>query len=118
MATNLILDGNMTVTGTQTLSGSVAIGDASTDSIGFYGATKITQPTDASQAAVSSTAVAAVTSTAVVSVSATQWAFTSSAQGLSVLNSIGSLITSTNALTVHTNVMRAALVNLGLVKGS
>lgn len=113
MANNLSIDGAIATQGSAT-----QFGDASTDTIGFYGATAITRPTDANQAAVSSTQVTSVTSTAVVSVSATQWCFTASAQGLSVLNSIGSLITTTNALTIHTNVMRAALVNLGLVNGS
>lgn len=64
--------------------------------LGFFGATPVVQPTSASQAA--------VISTAPVSISATQWAFSTSAQALSILTFAVQL--------------RSDLVSLGLIKGS
>lgn len=79
------------------VSGNATLGNATTDTLAFYGAaTPQTQ-----QAA---TAQAVVASTAPVSISATQWGFATSAQAASVI--------------ALQNAMRDVLVNLGLMKGS
>lgn len=82
---------------TLTATGNVVFGNASTDTVAFYGAaTPQPQQSGAGQAA--------AISTAPVSISATQWGFASSAQALSVI-------------TLQNNI-RTALVNLGLITGS
>lgn len=72
------------------------LGTVSTETLGFFGATSVTQPTSSNQAAIS-TSVA-------VSVSATQWAYATSTQA--------------NAIVTLANQIRADLVTLGLLKGS
>ena len=70
------------------------MGDSATDTIAFYGATPVAQRTNASQAAVTTTAS---TSTSPVGYSTT---------------------TQANAIVTLVNELRAALVAVGLIKGS
>jgi hypothetical protein len=79
-----------------TITGTVEIGSAVTDLVGFYGTTPADQPASESQAAAATTAP--------VSISATQWGFSTSTQAAAVLT--------------LTNEMRRVLVELGLMKGS
>jgi hypothetical protein len=73
-----------------------AVIGTTTGTAGFFGATATTRPASATQAAVASTAP--------VSISATQWAFSTSAQAQALLD--------------LSNSLRAALVSLGIIKGS
>ena len=80
-----------------TATGNVVFGNATSDTVAFYGAaTPQAQQASASQAAVAATAP--------VSISATQWGFSTSAQALAVIQ--------------LQNEIRAALVALGIIKGS
>ena len=74
----------------------VLIGEATTNKVGFYGVTPITQRTSASQAA--------VVTTVAVSTTSNIWGFSTSTQA----NSIVSLV----------NELRAAMVAIGVIKGS
>lgn len=74
----------------------VQFGGTNTGTVGFFGATPV-----ALQAA---TNQALVTTSPAVSVSATQWAFATSTQA--------------NGVVALANAMQAALVSLGLIKGS
>lgn len=78
------------------VTGTARIGNAVSDTIAFFGSTLTAQPAATNQAAPASTAP--------VSVSATQWAFGTSTQGAAVVNCLIEV--------------RAALVSLGLIKGS
>lgn len=73
-----------------------AVIGTTTGTAGFFGAAVTTRPASASQAA--------VTTSASVSISATQWGFATSTQADQLVNS-------------H-NAIRAALVSLGIIKGS
>lgn len=73
-----------------------AVIGTTTGTAGFFGATATTRPASASQAAVATTAP--------VSISATQWGFSTSTQAQTLIDS-------------H-NAVRAALVSLGIIKGS
>lgn len=79
-----------------TATGNVSLCDATTDTLGFYGATPSAQPTSSNEAAAAATAA--------VSISATQWGFSTSTQA--------------NAAITLVNQLRADLVTLGLIKGS
>lgn len=74
----------------------VSVGYDATDKVGFYGATPIVQRSSASQAA--------ITTTLAVSTTSNIWGFSTSTQA--------------NAIITLANEMRAALVALGLIKGS
>lgn len=78
---------------------------ATTSKVGFYGATPVVQPTNASQAAITdSSGGAANASTGVAALTATY-------NSAIIANAIATLAAQTNA-------MRTALVNLGLIKGA
>lgn len=51
--TSLSITGALTVAGAATLNGNVVVGNAITDTVGFYGTTPITQRAGAAQAALS-----------------------------------------------------------------
>ncbi len=76
-------------------SGGMLLGETSAEKVGFFGATTITQPTSASQAALATTA-------AVTAGGAYGFANASQANGIITL----------------VNQIRSDLVNLGLIKGS
>lgn len=80
-----------------TATGNVVFGNASTDTVAFYGAaTPQPQQSGAGQAAVATTAP--------VSISATQWGFSTSTQALAVIT--------------LQNSIRSALVALGIIAGA
>ena len=98
MANNISLDGNISAAGQETspiLQGTVQIGVSTTDTVGFYGHTGISQPTNGTQAYAVST-YTGLTSTGV---------------GFTVV----SQFTNTMAQIAE---MRNVLVNAGLMKGS
>jgi hypothetical protein len=92
-ADNLTLTGTLTVAGAATMNGNVVVGNATTDTIGFYGATATAQIASADQAAVTNP-----TFNATFSNTELQNAFVA-----------------TNKLL---NKLRADLVTLGLIKGA
>lgn len=75
---------------------SPTIGATATDTVGFFGAALTARPAATNQAA--------PTTTAAAQISATQWGFSTSTQA--------------NAVITCVNAMQAALVSLGLIKGS
>ncbi len=83
----------LTASGATTLNGNVEVGDAITDTVGFYGVTAITQPANAAQAALTLT-------TALSS----GFGFTTA--------------TAFNAFTAQLENIRASLVLFGLLKGA
>lgn len=126
MATNLILDGNLVSAGTSeslvnpTFTGSAKIGaNATTDLVGFFGATSVVQATSSNQAAVSTTAIASVVVSSVTSATnAATFGFVSSASATGLLTAVNSLVTSNAAVIVLLNQIRTDLVAYGLQKGS
>ena len=87
---------SVTVSGDVDVSGDVSFGASTANTVAFYGATPQTQQAATNQAAPASTAPA--------SISASQWGFSTSTQAAALVNCVIEL--------------RAALVNLGLIKGS
>lgn len=85
--------------------GELQVGDATTDTLGFYGATPIAQPAGAAQAAVTdgSTGTAAATNGIA--------ALTATYNSTLLINAIATLAAQGNAL-------RNAMVSLGLIKGA
>jgi hypothetical protein len=90
---------------------------STTEKLGFYGTTPVTQPTSANQAAVSTAAITTVVTTAITT-AAGIYGFTTAAQGLALATAINSLITQVAANVVLVNQMRSDLVTLGILKGS
>lgn len=81
----------------------IQIGDAATDTVGFYGATPAVQPAATAQSAVATTAI-------------TTLATTPTATDIAV--AVNALITRVAAVVALSNQQRADLVTLGLQKGS
>lgn len=92
-ADNLTLSGTLTVTGAATMNGNVVVGNATTDTIGFYGATAVAQIAAATQASVSAPTISETPTKA----------------------QLDAAFLATNTLL---NKLRADLVTLGLIKGS
>lgn len=86
-------------------SGGTQYGQSATDLISFYGATPISQPTLAAEAAITDSSGGTASATSGIQ------ALTSSYSSTLLGNAIATLAAQTNA-------MRNALVNLGLIKGS
>lgn len=82
---------SLTVTGATVLQGNVDVGNDAADTIGFFGATKVAQPADAAQAAVTITDVSSVNT---------------------------DVDTNLDNLATLVNQLRADLISLGLIKGS
>ena len=95
--TDCTINGGAQTVDSLTVDGDAVIGNATTDTLAFYGAAT-------PQAQQAATNQAAVATTAPVSISATQWGFATSAQAAAVI--------------ALQNELRAALVALGLIKGS
>ena len=83
--------------------GGYTVGQSASDLVGFYGATPIAQPSSADQGALTDSTVG-VASTVLP-------ALTGTYNSTLIVASIASLA-------VQTNAIRAALVSLGLIKGS
>lgn len=82
-----------------------SLGGATTEKISFYGVTPVTQPTSASQAAVTTSVVTTAATTT------TPWGFATSTQA----NDLATIVANTRTLA---NQVRSELVTLGLIKGS
>lgn len=95
--------------------GGFTVGQSAADLVAFYGATPIAQRGNASQAV-----AVAVVDGSVGTAAATNGiaALTATYNSTLIVNSIATLAEQGNALVVLTNEMRAALVALGLIKGS
>lgn len=81
------------------------VGRGITSLIGFYGATPVSQPTNAAQAAITDTSGGTASATTGLQ------ALTSSYNSTLVANAI-------STLAAQTNQIRSALVTLGVIKGS
>lgn len=82
-----------------------SLGSATTEKISFYGVTPVTQPTSASQAAVTTSVI----TTAATSTS--PWGFATSTQA----DAVATIVAANRTLV---NQIRSELVTLGLIKGS
>lgn len=94
------------------------MGGSSTDYNGFYGVTPITQPTSASQAAVTKTLVTALATTVFSAAFTGMWAFSSSTAAKLVITRINQAKVDVGTITTLVNRLRTDLVALGLIKGS
>lgn len=123
---NLTVNEDMTVVGTLTaatqaitsetvatlaVTASATIGNASTDTIGFYGATATTQP--AAIAAVTTAALTSVTTTA--STTTTPFGYCTSTQADAIIATLNAVAVRCAALTTQGNAIDAALTTVGIV---
>lgn len=116
MATEHIATSNKRFVGGRNATDGQVFGESATDKIGFYGKAPIVQPTHASQAAVTITAVTAVATTATIITSA--HGFATGTHGDAVVKRVSQLRTDMVALGNLVAQIRTALVNLGAIKGS
>ena len=106
----------MSTTGTATLgtlavTASAQIGNATTDTVGFYGATVTTQPT-----AISAVTTATLTSvTTEATISTTPFGYSTAAQADAIVATLNAVAVRAAALTTQGNAMDSALTTLGLV---
>ena len=91
-------------------------GQNSSDKGAFFGSTPVVQPTSASQAAVTITAVTAVNTTATVTTAA--HGFATGTQADALVKRVAQMQVDVEALGVMTDRNRTDMVALGLVKGS
>lgn len=92
------------------------IGAASTDYVGFYGATPVVRPSGANQGAVATTAITTAVSTAATSTS--PYGYATSTQADAIVAAVNSLISRVSATDTLVNQIRSDLVTLGLIKGA
>lgn len=94
--------------------------DATTEKVGFFGATPVVQPTSASQAKVTATATTAMSTTLTISAANTSkvFGFSSSTVGKEIVKSVSEQQVDLAAAIVLLNQIRSDLVDLGLIKGS
>jgi len=95
---------NLTMTGNLVVQGNADIGNAATDTVGFYGATKVAQQAGAAQAAVTA-------ETDLPAAGAGAGATYTQAEVTAAIENIHDLIALTNEI-------RQCLVDLGLIKGA
>lgn len=87
--------------------------------VAFFGATPVVQPSSASQAAYTVTAVTAVGTTTISQVATSgKWAFASSTAAAAMVTRVTQLQVDIEGVGVLLNKMRADLVTLGILKGS
>jgi hypothetical protein len=79
------------------------LGQSATDLVGFYGFTPVDQPAATAQSAVATTALTTITDIVTTA---------------SLTGAFNSVVAAVEALRVLANANRAALVELGLIKGS
>lgn len=94
------------------------IGGSTTDAIGFYGVTPVTQPTAAAQAAVTKTLATALATTVFSEAKTGIWGFGTSTAAQLYRTRINQAVVDVGALTTLVNRLRTDLVALGLIKGS
>ena len=104
---------NLTTTGSTN-----KIGNAATDTIGFYGITPVAQRAGSAQTAVSTSALTNVSATAVDASVAGAFAFVSSTQVNTVIDALSMLVPRVSTLITLTNELRAALVAIGVITGA
>lgn len=109
---------NLTGLSNMKFGGNVSVGDAVTDTVGFYGVTKVAQAASASQAAVTRTATAALATTVLSAAATGMWAFSSSTVAQTWRTRINQCVVDIGALTVLVNKLRTDLVAIGIIKGS
>tara|TARA_Y100000004_G_scaffold154581_1_gene178781 strand:+ start:349 stop:753 length:405 start_codon:yes stop_codon:yes gene_type:complete len=104
--TSLSLSSTLEVDGATTLNGNVAVGNATSDTIGFYGVTKVAQLGHADQTALTDSTGGSVSNATLAAVGDT-----SSDQSAAINANFAKTAQLVNRL-------RADLVSLGLIKGS
>ena len=129
---------DLIVTDALTVNGNATIGNAVTDTLGFYGVTAVDQPATASQAAVTATLLTTVAATAVTAVLTTAatttspHGFATGTQADAIVARVNQLVVDVGAydgkinqavadvgtLTTLVNQLRGDLVSIGLIKGS
>ena len=92
------------------------LGQSSADLVGFFGEAPVAQPSGASQAAVTLTAVTALGTTATITTAAHGYATGTQADKVAVR--VNQLIVDVTAQNVLITKLRANLVTLGLIAGS
>ena len=96
---------------TLSVTASAQIGNATTDTVGFYGATVTTQPT-----AISGVTTATLTSvTTDAATSTTPFGYSTAAQADAIVATLNAVAVRAAALTTQGNAMDSALTTLGLV---
>ena len=105
---------NLTTTGSTN-----KIGNAATDTIGFYGITPVAQRAGAAQDAVSTSTITNVSATGIAaSAGGAAFAFVSSTQFNTVIDALSMLVPRVSTLITLTNELRAALVAIGVITGA
>ncbi len=94
-----------------------ALGSATSDLIGLWGATASTQPASSSQAAVTTNAITAVTLSSTTVTTGAVF-LTATAQVAALVTAVNDAITRTAALTTLVNQLRTDLIAVGAIKGS
>ena len=95
------------------------VGQSATSKVGYYGVTPVVQPSSASQAAVTATAVTAIgTTTLSAANTSAVFGFSSSTAGNALVTRVDQLQVDVAASVVLLNQIRSELVTLGLIKGS
>lgn len=89
-------------------------GRASTERLGFWGATPISRRTSADQAAVTTTQTAVISSAA----SSGGFAYSTAAIATDIVTQLNAAKTDINAINVLVTELRAALVSSGIIHGS
>lgn len=104
--------------GTLTVTSSAQIGDAASDTVGFFGKTPAAQPASASQAAVTATAVTALATTAPTKTTGATYGYKTTTQAKAITARVNQAVVDIGHLTTLVDELRANLVTLGLVKGA
>lgn len=117
-ADDVTVTGDLTVTAATALNGNVTVGNATSDTVGFYGVTAVAQRASASQAAVSATFATAVATTTLSQAYTGMWAFASSTVAQTWRTKLNQARVDIAALATLVNRMRADLVAVGLIKGA
>lgn len=97
--------------------GASSLGENATDTIGFYGATPIAQPSGASQAAFTPSTLTSIGATVFSQAFTGIWGFSSSTVAKSYRTQINKIIVDLPKVSTLLLKIRANLVSLGLAKG-
>ncbi len=94
-----------------------ALGNATTDLIGLWGATATSQPASSSQAAVTTQTISTITLSSTTVTTGAAF-LTSTAQIAALVVAVNDAVTRAAALTILVNQLRLDLISSGNIKGS